>query len=228
MTANDATFRWWLGMLPDNQMPSDEFVAGEFRIRLAGSALELSFEGSGTPSPAAAQALAEKYIEALRHHIHTPLWLMTEEEMWARTAPPFGVMRVMSASREDRKRTHTAVNGARNELLANADPALRRVYDYLRRAQEEDGRLGDKSIFDLYKAVETIENALGGEAQAGQILGVLKEIKALKRAANEKTSDERHAPADPATTPPRADLGRAFENTMAVVRAYEAHLIRGR
>jgi hypothetical protein len=52
------------------------------------------------------------------------------------------------------------------------------------------------------------------------------EIEALHRAAN--TGDERHAPADPAATPPRADIGQAFEKTLAVVRAYEAYLMRER
>jgi hypothetical protein len=224
MTVDEVTFRWWLGSLGANQMPSDEFVAGAFRIRLMGNFLELSFEGSGTPSPAAARELADRYLAALKHRLVAPLWLMTEEEFLARTTPPFGGMTAISASRADRERTHRAVNEARNELLAAADPALRRIYDYLRKAQEDDGRLDDNSIFYLYKAVETIEDALGGEAKAGQILGRLQEIKALKRAANERTGDERHAPLDPAATPPRADLGRALENTRAVVRAYEARL----
>jgi hypothetical protein len=131
-----------------------------------------------------------------------------------------------SATREDRERTYRAVNTARDEVLANADPALRRVYDYVRNAQGPDGLFHDSAIFDLYKAVETIEDALGGEAEAGRILGRLAEIKALKRAANDRAGDERHAPLDPAATPPRADIGRAFENALAVVRAYEKYLIR--
>ena len=184
----------------------------------------MSFEGPGEPLRDAAQALAEKYVAVLQRHKITPLWLMTEEEAAARMTPPFGgMMTVISASQADRERTYQAINEARNELLADA---LRRVYDYLRKAQEEDGRLGDDSIFALYKAIETIENALGGEAKAGQILGCLPEIKALKRAANDRAGDERHAPADPAAAPSRADIGRAFENTLAVVRAYEAHLMR--
>src|SRR5262249_8308700 len=149
------------------------------------------------------------------------------EEVSARTTPPFGVALMgRSATREDRERTYRSVDAARNEVLADTDPALRRVYDYLRKAQEKDGRLSDNAIYEVYKAIETIENALGGEAKAGQILGCLQEIKAVKRAANERTGDERHAPADPAAAPPRADIGRALENTLAVVRAYEAYLMR--
>ena len=121
----------------------------------------------------------------------------------------------------DRSRVARAVREARNELLASADRALQRCYNYLQNARER----GDDAIFDLYKAVETIENGLGGEEKAGRILDVLKEIKALKRAANEPTGDERHAPEDPASTPPRADLGQAWKNTMAVVRAYERYLL---
>jgi hypothetical protein len=223
----DRTFRWWLRTLGNDQMPSDEFVAEEFRIRLGGNLLELTYEGPGTPTRDAAQAVAETYVAILRRHLITPLSLITDEVAMARMAPPFVRMPTgFSATREDRERTYRAVDAARNEMLADADPALRRVYDYLRKAQEKDGRFTNNAINEFYKAVETIENALGGEAKAGQILGYLQEIKALKRVANERTGDERHAPADPAATPPRADIGWAFENTLSVVRAYEAYLMR--
>jgi hypothetical protein len=119
-----------------------------------------------------------------------------------------------------KERVYQAVREVRNEMLAGADAALRRCYDYLQSARER----GDDAIFDLYKVVETIENVLGGQEKAGQILHALKEIKALKRAANEPTGDERHAPKDPASTPPPADLGQAWENTKTVVRAYEVYV----
>src|SRR5262245_45345916 len=97
----DRTFRWWLGMLRDEHMSSDEFVVGQFRIRLMGNTLELSFEGLGTSAHAAAQALAERYVAVLQRHKMTPLWLMTEEEAMARTTPPFGgMLPVISAIRE--------------------------------------------------------------------------------------------------------------------------------
>jgi hypothetical protein len=223
----DRTFKWWLWTLDPNYMPSDEFMADGFRIRVGGGRMELFFEGSGAPSPADARAVADKYVSALQRYLATPLRLMTDEEFSARTTPPFGVTLMgRSATREDRERTYWAVNAARNEMLADSDPALRRVYDYLRKAQEKDGRFTNNAINEFYKAVETIENALGGEAKAGQILGCLQQIKALKRVANERTGDERHAPADPAATPPHVDIGGAYENTLPVVRAYEAHLTR--
>ena len=223
--------RWWLGSLPTTTLMAwDEFVVGDFRVRLEGNSLELLFEGSGTPSPDNALALANRYVEALNRRLVPQLQLMTEEEFIARTTQLFPLRPVgetVAYSRERRERTFRAVDEARNELLANADPALQRVYGYLRRAREQDGRFRENAILDLYKAVETIENALGGEAEAGQILGCLQAIKALKRVANERTADERHAPTDPAATPVRADIGRAFENTLAVVRPYEAYLMRG-
>lgn len=202
---------------------SDEFVAEGFRVRLMGNTLELSFEGSGAYSPESAKVLAEKYIAVLRKFGVSHL-LITQEEFLARTAPPFGVMTVRSGSREDRDRVTRATREARSELLASADPALRRCYNYLQSARKND----HGTIFDLYKTIETIENALGGEERAGRILGVVEEIKALKRAANERAGDERHAPKDPASTPSPADLGQAWENTKAVVRAYEAYLCRER
>jgi hypothetical protein len=222
----DRTFKWWLRILDPNQMPSDEFVADGFRIKLGGNYLELSFEGSGAPSADAAGALAQKYVGALQSSLGTPIQLMTDEQIKAHQAlPPYVAMPIgHSATREDRERTFRAVDAARNKVLANADPALRRVYGYLRDAQGPDGVFQKSATSDCYKAIETIENAFGGEAQAGQILGCLREIKAVKRAANDPTGDERHAPKDAAATPPRADIGQVFADTLAVVRAYEAYL----
>ncbi len=223
MTTMATTFRRMLWPPYERLSVSDEFVAVAegFRVRVGftGNALELSFEGSGTYSTGSAQALAERYVRAVKW----PVVLITEEEYRERTAPPFQgnmttMMTPLFARREDPGRV---IREARNEILASSDPALRRCYDYL----QDAGERKEGAIFDLYKAVETIENALGGQEQAGRILGVAKEIDALKRAANEPTGDERHAPKDPASTPSPAALGRARENTMAVVHAYEAHLL---
>src|SRR5262249_21105715 len=152
------TFRWWLGMLPGQQMLSDEFAVGEFRIRLGGNLLELAYEGPGTPSRDAAETVAKKYAAILQRHLFTPFWLMTEEEAMARMAPPFvGMPTGFSATREDRERTYRAVDAARDEMVADADPALRRVYGYMRKAQERDGRFGQNPILDFYQALHPIE-----------------------------------------------------------------------
>ena len=95
-----APFTWYLGMLPPTQMPADEFVVGDLRLRLMGNSLEVSFEGTSTGSADAARALAERYVEALRRRLVTPLWLQTEEEFLARTNPPFGGMVQMISAHE--------------------------------------------------------------------------------------------------------------------------------
>ena len=61
MTATHMTFKWMLWTHQKNVHGlSDEFIAKGFRVRLMGSILEVSFEGSGTCSPDSAKSLAEK------------------------------------------------------------------------------------------------------------------------------------------------------------------------
>ena len=115
-----------------------------------------------------------------------------------------------------------AVRAVRNEMLASGDPALRRCYDYIQAARDTTARDIEASPMpDLYKVIETIENALGGEASAIEVLGadVGRALKAVKRAANEPVRDERHAPDDPIRPRVPADYGRAWEDTRIVVRA---------
>ena len=207
--------RWYLSRFLDQIITSmsDEFVADGFRVRLRSNTLELTFEAPGQPSSIAARAVAEKYAAVLEKHLARPMTLMTEGEYLELFAT---IMMNTVVARGERERAARAIREARNELLASADQALRRCYDYLQNAKEHEV----SAIFDLYKAIETVENALGGEGRAGVTLGVMKEIKALKKSADVPTGDERHAPKDPASTPPRADLGQAWENTLAVVRAW--------
>ncbi len=94
----------------------------------------------------------------------------------------------VASSREDRERTYKAVDAARDEMLADAVPALRRVYGYVRKAQTKDGRFNDNAIYEFYKAIETIEKAVGGrgkgrQKRTGQVLGVAKELEAVHSSA---------------------------------------------
>ena len=211
--------RWYLSRFLDQIITSmsDEFVADGFRVRLRSNTLELTFEAPGPPSSTAARAVAEKYAAVLEKHLARPMTLITEED-YLKTFATTMTNRV--SKREELERSQRAIKAARSELLEGADPALRRCYDYLQNARERD----DGAIFDLYKVGETIKNVFGGWSQAGEILGVSKELQDLKLVANEPTGDERHAPRDPASTPRPADLGRARENTKTVVRAYEAYV----
>ena len=208
------TFKWILQPLYEPLAgASDEFLAGEFRIRLMGNSLEVTFEGTGPCSPEAARALAEKYIAALK----MPVFLITEEEFLKRTTPPFGgVMRTLSINREGRRQAERAVREARNELLASANEALRRCYNYLQDAHE---RLytGEDAAYAVYKAMEVLEERFGGEAKAIAALG--KTLKEAKKAANE----ERHIPEK---VKPQANAsGRSVGLAREVIRAYERYLL---
>jgi hypothetical protein len=214
---------WYLEPNPPGSMHiQDEYVIDGCRVRMGGNTIDV--ESSDRD---AAQRIVDRLDELLHRHLPGVYRVVAEEEFLRYTASGSGMpLGVQShwwprATEPVRKEgVYQAVRQVRSEMLAGGDAGLRRCYDYLQNARERR----EDAIFHLHKAVETIENALGGEAQAGQILGVLKEIKALKRAANEPTGDERHAPRDPASTPSPADLGQAWENTWVVIHAYEAYV----
>ena len=211
------TYRWILYPSPSLlQEFGEEFMLRGARLRVGGNSVEIDCDDRAT-----AQGIIDRYVDGLRQRLPEIGLAITEEEFLLR---PAEIVYVKGLSRDERDRVRRVKRELRNDLLQGADAALRRCYDYLQNARERE----DGAIFELYKAIETIEDALGGEGRAGQVLGVAREIKALKRVANERTRDERHAPKDPASTPPRADLRQAWENTLAVVRAYEQHLLHAR
>ena len=62
--------------------------------------------------------------------------------------------------------------------------------DYLERAREDESN----RLFHLYKFVETLEDSFGGESKLIETLDVNTAVKTLKRLANDRRYDERHAP----------------------------------
>jgi len=72
------------------------------------------------------------------------------------------------------------------------------------------------SMFHAYKAVEAIENTLGGERNLGSIGIDLAIVKQFKKLANVGENDERHAPPDPEN---RTSLSEAERmNCLKIVR----------
>jgi hypothetical protein len=174
MKTTHKTFRWMLWPPHDNvRGASDEFIAKGFRVGLMGSALEVSFEDSGTCSPVSARSLAEKYVETLAKHLATTLTLMTEDDWVLRTTPPLGRMMTLNIQRQDRGRAVRAVRNARNELLASEDRTLRKCYDYLQDALERVPPGNDEAAYDAYKASEVLEERFGGEKKAVAALGTI-------------------------------------------------------
>jgi hypothetical protein len=149
----------------------DEFLAGEFRVRLRGNSLELTFEGSGVCSPESARSLADSYVETLSRLMVGPLSLTTEADFLARTTPPFGgQMTGSSGWRQDRDRARRVVREARNEFLKAADPWLRRCYDHLQDAVENrmnPSPSGERTAYhDVYMAMEVLIDRFGSEDAA--------------------------------------------------------------
>jgi hypothetical protein len=220
MTTTGKTFKWMLwpshGEL---STASDEFLAEEFRVRLMGNRLEVSFEAPGTCSLESVKVLAEKYVETLATHLVMLLSLMTEAEWMKRTTPPFGNnMTMLCDNRRDPSRVMSAVRAARNELLPLEDETLRRCYDHLQDARKYLHTPNDEGMhFEAYKAMEVLENHFGGESKAVAALG--ETFKKAKTAANTK----RHIP-EKVQRQPKTSVG-AFELATRVIRRYEQYLL---
>ena len=228
MPSTGETFKWMLWSHDGHHFSaSDEFVvvAEEFRVSMTGNMLQLSFEAaSGTCSPdlakALAKALAEKYVETLAKHLVMPLTLMEESEWMLRTTPPCRPMRAISANREDlsRVRVSSAVREARTELLASADEALRRCYDYLQDAREHLHTPSDQgAYFAAYNAMEVLKGYFGNEEKAIVALGNI--FKKAKTAANAK----RHIPENVQQQPKPSE--GVVEMATVVIRKYERYLL---
>ncbi len=235
---------WYLWPPRDMEETSDEFMVprGGLRIavRLRGNALDLEVD-EPAPAPAADQmgALARAYAEALSNS-GVLRRLMSASELAA--LPPFafqnlqmvGGGRAAERAREWREFVARAVRAARNAALEGipGTETLRRSYEYLedarasQRAAAGRGGVGETVLFNLYKAVEAVENALEGEKATIAALNVGAELKFVKRLANQTDRNERHGPkpGDVVNPPTLSEVGRAIECTVAVVRAYAKSL----
>lgn len=237
MATNSApvsTFSWFLH--PSGQALSaldqlrDEFVVRAFRLVLCGDNLQLLLEGSSAMTrEQEARQLAETYAKALARGLGQFLHLMTEQELGSLPANASDDGSWQSAyghrvSRDPR----SALREARNALLASSNETLRSCYNYIQDAEERR----KESLSYLYKAVEAIENRLGGEKDAIATLNAVAiqnvgpAYKNVKRLANESDRDERHAPSDPTTIRQltASEKEAAFEDTRTVLRAYEKYL----
>lgn len=203
---------------------SDEFVTGEFRVRLQGNGLTVETEQpESEKSHQEARQLAKRYIGMLGTHLPAPLRLITIEEL----APmPAQVSTVRFPWRDEIQRFREAKRRAREELLASGDPTLRRCYAYLDEAREHE----EQSLSHLYKVIDAIENEFSGEQKAVQVLRIGKKGKKVKQLASEPARDERHAPkrAEKVQRPSPAERAQAMKDTIAVLRAYERHVMVGK
>ena len=183
--------RWIIRSFHDFQA-FDEFVVDRFRLRLMGTYLTVEAEEviDDAELRSAASDLAYRYFAVLQRHIPVLITLITFEE-YAAILPPFSqCLEVTGATTAERKLLSDGVRLARGEMLASSDPHLRRSYDYLERAREDE----TNRLFHLYKFVETLEDSFGGEAKLIKALDVKTAVKTLKRLANDRQHDERHAP----------------------------------
>jgi hypothetical protein len=124
--------------------------------------------------------------------------------------------------------TERAVCEARNALFPGGGAAetLRRSYQYLESARKGlargQGAEYDAMMFNLYKAVEAIQHAMGGQQAVIDRLQVATELRSVKRLANQPDRDERHAPepGDILNPPTPAELALAMDHASTVVRVY--------
>jgi hypothetical protein len=238
---SDMQRTWYLWPPHDLEETSDEFVvrrrALHITVSLRGGVLDLEVDDTAPPSAADEMAaLAREYVEGLTCNGLTRA-LRTRSQYAA--LPPFAFQNIQMAeaqhraehAREQRELVARAVEAARNALLAG-DEILTHAYAYLEDARTSHrvaagrGRVGERVLPNLYKAIETVENALGGQAATEASLGVRAELRFVKRLANQPDRDERHAPqpGDAVDQATPAEVARAIDSAAAVVRAYATRL----
>ncbi len=223
MTAKQLTIKSFSWILSPNRgllgSAFDEFITGRFRVRIGGDSLVVEVQALQSEDVAAeARKVAERYLELLRQYGGVLVRLMTVEEF---ALLPAQIVMMTGLNREEQERISRAMRKARGELVK--DETLRRCYEYLQSAREEE-----KNVLPLlYKVVETIQHELGGEERTAEQLGFGGELKFVKRLANERMGDERHAPrpGEVVRKPAGSEIGRAMEYTRLIVQAYERYAI---
>lgn len=182
----------WIIRSYDDFQAYDEFVVEKFRLRLTGCFLTVEPEevNDDVNLLSTASELAYRYFAVLRKHVQILYGLMTFEE-YAAIEPMFlQNVDYEGATTADVTILADGVRLARRDMLVLSDPHLRQGYDYLERARDD----GKNQLFHLYKFVETLEHFFGGETNLIKALNVKTAVKTLKRLANDKQHDERHAP----------------------------------
>ncbi len=116
---------------------------------------------------------------------------------------------------EEHGRSTRAIREARNELLANADEALRRCYDYLQEAIEEQRKREGQPAYAVFKAMEVLRERFRNDGKAGIVLGETFEQ------AKQATNAERHIPKK---NQPLAK-GHPVQLARETIRAYERYLL---
>lgn len=188
----------WILHSPQDFTPfHDEFVFGQFHLRLAGNSITVEVEEETLTDElrSTASDLAQRYAKALKKHSLASFILIPIEDYVSmidgtQTIEIGGSTASERVRRELRERFAKGVRLARNEILADDYPALRQCYEYLQDARE------DKELFyvHVYKFIETVEDQFGGQEQLEKTLDVRKEVGFIKRLTNEPKRDARHPP----------------------------------
>ena len=216
------TFQWVFWPNTDFNALFDEFYVGSVRLCLRGNSLDVESEADTEQEAAIlARQIAEKYSNALFGYALTLSRLVSFGEF---ASMPSQAITITGPSKEELRRLRTALRKARNDLLAFEEEPLRRCYDYLQDAQEDEQR----SVMLLYKLVETVEHRFGSENETCRALGIQKDLKTIKRLANESSRDERHAPdlRKPVEPLSRDQRVEAIECARRVLRAFETSLLK--
>lgn len=215
--------QWIIRSLHDFQA-FDEFVVGRFRLRLTGTLLAVEAEGPIDDSEfrSAASDLAYRYFAVLKKHVPVLMNLKTFEEFAAIQPPILQITTITGSTAAECKLHRDGVRLARGEMLASNDPYLRRSYDYLERARGDE----TNRLFHFYKFVETLEDLFGGEAKLIEALDVKTAVKTLKKLANDRRYDERHAPnaSGKSNRVSSGNQNRATSCAHEIIRAYEKFL----
>jgi hypothetical protein len=234
---------------------SESFMVDRLNLRLEGNTLKVEAEHEENDAlVSAAHTLAERYIAVLRKYIPAPIGpLMTVDESTFVPAEftPVPVWVSMVVAQRKRPWEHAlfrhGLRKARHEMLASSDPYLRRCYDYLEDAREDENNY----LFHLYKFVEKFKEALSAEAKQAlsaearmsgkrkqkklvekllekylENLKVKELVDDLETLCNHESLDARHAPKVDSEVKPLSaeDRTQAMSWADEILAAYERHI----
>ena len=146
----------------------DEFIVGFLRFQLSRSVLTVALENGQSDQGLRTEAeeLADDYVRRLATYFGTHVQLLTLSDLAAMPAwaTPSGAPPGLRAEDPSlgRHRLAAAIRRARNDILPASEPTPRQCNDYIQNARDHEA----DCLPELYKMVETIENAFGGEAAA--------------------------------------------------------------
>lgn len=187
-------------------------IAAEFRI---GSGSLILLPPPQTPEEE--QALSAAVEDSLALSVRPRAWTVREEREIAEALDQR--LAAMRTARDAAGKSLREIRSLKDQVLQES--IVRRALGYWERAIRPGTRL-DTAFHELYRLIEMLEDHYrGGERELADALGIpLTRIKSVKRLANQKEHDFRHATVGDPAQPQTQDVQEAFVTAGEIVQAF--------